>query len=61
MEMQTTSGKRSKALWLVLMTLFGLALVAQQRVRDFQSVEWITVDVPNPPAPLTYGDIEIVK
>jgi len=46
--------KRSVAVWCGMIALCGLTVLAQQRLREYQTPEWVTIDAPNPPPPLPY-------
>jgi hypothetical protein len=47
-------GKKSRAHWYILLALFAVtAMAGAHEVLRFQSSrEWVTVSLPNPPAPL---------
>jgi hypothetical protein len=51
---KTGSKKRSKAVWCLLIAVFGLTLMAgTKEISLLQSNrEWTTITLPNPPAPL---------
>ncbi len=44
--------KRSKIVRWAVIALLGLTVMAQQRLLEYRTAEWITIDVPNPPPPL---------
>ncbi len=46
--------KRSKLGWYISFALFGITLIGATQMSAFRSKEWVTIDLPNPPAPLTY-------
>jgi len=44
--------QRSKILWCVVIARFGPIGVAQHRFLEYQTEEWVTIDLPNPVSPL---------
>jgi len=52
--MTTIPEKRSKVGWYISFTLFGITLVGATQMSAFRGKEWVTINLPNPPAPLSY-------